>query len=118
MKAKTPQDIKQYKDNYSEPKFWKKIANVAKGAGKKTIYMALLLFYVLKSGQVSTEDKVKICGALGYFILPLDLIADAIPVLGFSDDIGALAWALHTVWKNITPEMKELAQKKTDELFA
>ena len=117
MENKTPQDIEKYKGNYSESKLWDKVKSVAKKAGVKTTYIVLLLFYILKSPDVTKEVKAKICGALGYFILPLDLVPDAVPMFGFADDLSALAWALHTVWKNITPEIKQQAQKKLLELF-
>ena len=38
-----------------------------------------------------------IYGALAYFVLPVDAVPDAIPVAGFTDDLGALAAALGTV---------------------
>ena len=115
--SKVPQNIESYQSNYSESGLWKKVKSVAKKAGVKTIYMVLLLHYVLKSPDVSLEDKAKIYGALGYFILPIDLIPDFIPVVGYSDDVAALAFALHAVWKNVTPEIKEQAQRKLREWF-
>ena len=115
--SKVPQDIESYQSNYSESGLWKKVKSVTKKAGIKTIYMVLLLHYVLKSPDVPLEDKAKIYGALGYFILPIDLIPDFIPVVGYSDDVAALAFALHAVWKNVTPEIKERAQRKLREWF-
>ena len=115
--SKVPQNIESYQSNYTESGLWKKVKSVAKKAGIKTIYMVLLLHYVLKSPDVPLEDKAKIYGALGYFILPIDLIPDFIPVVGYSDDVAALAFALHTVWKNVTPEIKEQAQRKLREWF-
>lgn len=115
--SKVPQNIESYQSNYSESGLWKKVKSVAKKAGIKTIYMVLLLHYVLKSPDVPLEDKAKIYGALGYFILPIDLIPDFIPVVGYSDDVAALAFALHAVWKNVTPEIKEQAQRKFREWF-
>lgn len=115
--SKVPQIIESYQSNYSESGLWKKVKSVAKKAGIKTIYMVLLLHYVLKSPDVPLEDKAKIYGALGYFILPIDLIPDFIPVVGYSDDVAALAFALHAVWKNVTPEIKEQAQRKLKEWF-
>ena len=115
--SKVPQNIESYQSNYSESGLWKKVKSVAKKAGIKTIYMVLLLHYVLKSPDVPLEDKAKIYGALGYFILPIDLIPDFIPVVGYSDDVAALAFALHAVWKNVTPEIKEQAQRKLREWF-
>ena len=115
--SKVPQNIESYQSNYSESGLWKKVKSVAKKAGIKTIYMVLLLHYVLKSPDVSLEDKAKIYGALGYFILPIDLIPDFIPAVGYSDDVAALAFALHAVWKNVTPEIKEQAQRKLREWF-
>lgn len=115
--SKVPQNIESYQSNYSESGLWKKVKSVAKKAGIKTIYMVLFLHYVLKSPDVPLEDKAKIYGALGYFILPIDLIPDFIPVVGYSDDVAALAFALHAVWKNVTPEIKEQAQRKLREWF-
>ena len=115
--SKVPQNIESYQSNYSESGLWKKVKSVAKKAGIKTIYMVLLLHYVLKSPDVPLEDKARIYGALGYFILPIDLIPDFIPAVGYSDDVAALAFALQAVWKNVTPEIKEQAQRKLREWF-
>lgn len=114
---KVPQNIECYQSEFSESGLWKKVKTVAKKAGIKTIYMVLLLHYVLKSPNVSIEDKAKIYGALGYFILPFDLIPDFIPIVGYSDDMAALAYALHAVWKNVTPEIKQQAQQKLRSWF-
>lgn len=114
---KAPQNIENYQSEYSESGLWKKVKTVAKKAGIKTIYMVLLLHYVLKSPNVSIEDKAKIYGALGYFILPIDLIPDYIPIVGYSDDVAALAYALHAVWKNVTPAIKQQAQQKLRSWF-
>ncbi|MCH4155276.1 MAG: DUF1232 domain-containing protein [Muribaculaceae bacterium] len=107
-----PKDLESYSGHYSEPKFWDKLTKVAKLAGVKVIYASLLLFYVLRSPEVSIADKAKIYGALGYFILPIDFIPDTIPIAGYSDDLAALMWALHSVSKNITPEIKNQAKFK------
>lgn len=114
---KVPQNIESYQSKYSESGLWSKVKSVAKKAGVKTIYMVLLLYYALKSPSTSIKDKAKIYGALGYFILPLDLIPDGIPFVGYTDDITALASILHSIWKNITPEIKQQALQKLDNWF-
>ena len=97
--------------------FGKKLPKVARKAGSKLVYCVLLLYYVLKSPAVSRTDKSKIYGALGYFILPFDILPDFIPIAGFTDDLSAVIWAVHVVWKNITPEIKALAAARTREIF-
>ncbi|MDR3259255.1 MAG: DUF1232 domain-containing protein [Fusobacteriaceae bacterium] len=86
-----------YSKNYSDDDFWNKLKKFAKKAGFKVICYAVALFYVLKSGNVDLKTKGMILGALGYFILPLDLIPDFIPVAGFTDDAGALMMAFKFV---------------------
>lgn len=117
MAYKTGRDLTKYQGHYSENNFWSKLSKVAKSAGVKVVYAALLLFYVLKSKDTSGEDRAKIVGALGYFILPLDLIPDWLPALGFTDDLAALTWALYAVAKNLTPDVKANAKAKLSEWF-
>ena len=81
------------------------------------VYAVLLLYYVLRNPNVSTADKSKIYGAFGYFILPTDLILDIIPLAGYTDDMAAIMWAIHTAAKNITPEIKAKAKAKLGEWF-
>ena len=117
MNTIVPKNIERYRSHYKESDLWSKIKSVAKKAGVKVIYAALLLYYILDSPDVSKADKAKIYGALGYFILPLDIIPDVIPVVGYSDDLAALLWALQAVWSNITPEIKAKAMNKLQEWF-
>lgn len=114
---KPPKDIEKYQGHYDESKLGSKLPRVARKAGSKLVYCVLLLYYVLRSKTVSNADKTKIYGALGYFLLPLDILPDFIPLAGYTDDLTAVLWALHTVWKNITPEIKAQAAAKTREWF-
>ena len=114
---KRPNNIENYQENYSESKLQRKLTSVARWAGAKVVYAVLLLYYVLRNPNVSMADKSKIYGALGYFILPTDLILDFIPLAGYSDDMAAIMWAVHTVRRNITPEIKSQAKEKLGEWF-
>ena len=117
MDDKSPKDVTRYQKHYSEKGLLEKIGATFKKAGLKVIYYVLLLYYVLNDENTPMQHKMIIIGALGYFILPVDLIPDFIPVVGYSDDVAALAFALHAVWKNVTPEIKEQAQRKLREWF-
>ena len=114
---KRPNNIENYQENYSESKLQRKLTSVARWAGAKVVYAVLLLYYVLRNPNVSMADKSKIYGALGYFILPTDLILDFIPLAGYSDDMAAIMWAIHTVRRNITPEIKSQAKEKLGQWF-
>jgi uncharacterized membrane protein YkvA (DUF1232 family) len=107
----------KYGDSYDEESFWEKIKKVAKMAGCKLVYAALLLYYALCSNTVSTADKALIIGSLGYFILPFDLIPDFIPMVGYVDDLAALVFTVKKVYDNITPEISARARQKVTELF-
>lgn len=113
-----PDNIEQYQGNYSESGFWNKVRKVAGKAGAKVIYVALILYYELTDPNVSPKEKAIIIGALGYFILPLDLIPDAIPVAGFTDDLAALVAAYSYVKGHLTPEVKLRARSKLSEWFS
>ena len=83
----------------------------------KVIYYVLLLYYVLMDENTPWEQKGIIIGALGYFILPIDLIPDFIPVAGYADDVAALTACIKTVVDNITPWIKQRAVQKLTDWF-
>ena len=56
--------------------------------------------------------KAVIAGALGYFILPIDLLPDFLPFAGMADDWAALIAAVSYVASAITGIHKEKARKK------
>ena len=94
-----------------------KLAAVAKNLGKKTLWYVLLLYYTLESDEVSLGNKAIIMGALGYLILPIDLIPDVVPVLGLTDDAAAIKLAYDTVKASITPEIERKAKEKLAQWF-
>jgi len=59
---------------------------------------------VIPAGQQSLKSQPKwkkiiiVLLALIYVISPLDLIPDVIPVIGWLDDLGVLAWAARQVF--------------------
>ena len=110
-------NLDDYAQYFNDTKLWKKLKKVAKKAGRKAVYYVLVLYYVSRDPAVPTGLKLKVLGALGYFILPLDFIPDVILGLGFTDDLAALAWALFTMRKHITPEVEKKARERLREWF-
>lgn len=107
----------KYSEEYSEEKLFTKILKFAKKAGIKIIYVVLLLFYTLQKSTTPKWVKTAIIGALGYFILPIDLIPDFIPIAGYTDDYGALLAALGVTAFYIDAESKENARQKLHDWF-
>jgi uncharacterized membrane protein YkvA (DUF1232 family) len=108
---------KSYKNYYSENKLFSKLKKYAKKAGTKVVYAILILFYAMKKPEISMKEKLIVIGALGYFIAPIDSIPDFIPVAGFTDDFGALMFALIKIARHVDDEVKEKAKNKLDSWF-
>ena len=68
--------LNNYQKYFSQSGFSSKVLSLAKRAGGKLLYPAFVLYTAYKSNEVSIKDKAIIIGALGYFILPKDLISD------------------------------------------
>ncbi len=111
--ASTAESFMSY---FSPEKLFSKISDVAKKAGVKVIYAALLLYYAMFDKEVPMSDKAIVIGALGYFILPLDFIPDFLPG-GFVDDGGALVLAVKNIWSNISVNTHRQAKAKLNEWF-
>jgi len=110
-------DFMSYANRFSQKDFVEKISRIAKRAGAKLVYAALLLYYTLQSDRISTKDKAIIVGALGYMISPIDVIPDAIPIAGLTDDLAVLIYVLKKIWVDVDPEVKERAKEKLNSWF-
>lgn len=110
-------DFMAYKDKFTESGFVEKISRIAKRAGSKLVYAALILYYTLESDKVSLKDKAIIVGALGYLISPLDVVPDAFPIIGLGDDLAVLVFVLKKIWGDVSEDVKAKAHAKLSKWF-
>jgi len=109
--------FQEYNKQFSENLFWIKVKKMARSAGVKVVYSALLLFYTYRRRETPKWAKKVIIGALGYFISPIDAIPDLTPFLGYTDDLSVLAFALSTLAFFINKEVKESARRTLNKWF-
>ena len=106
-----------YEKHFSESELWNKVAKIGKTIGATVIYPVILLFTLLKSDEINLKEKAMIIGALGYFILPADLIPDVIAGVGFTDDLAALGAIISALASCITIEMQNESKQKCHDLL-
>lgn len=76
-KSMNKTDYAAYARHFSVEELTRKLSE-NKGIGRTVLKKIYELWYVLKSPATPTWAKALIVGALGYFILPLDAVADLI----------------------------------------
>ena len=112
-------EIQRYGTYFSEKSFWKKIERVAKKVGATVLRPVFTLYYMLQDEKVPLQHKAYIIGALGYFILPFDLIPESVlPIIGFTDDVAGVAFLFKKGEGRITPGMRGKTDQKKMELFS
>jgi uncharacterized membrane protein YkvA (DUF1232 family) len=110
-------DENEFEAAYSESGFWKKLKTYAVTAGKDVVENALLLFYAAQEEKAPAWAKATIAAALGYFIVPLDAVADLTPAVGYADDLGVLVLAIAAVAAYINDDVRAKAQDKMQSWF-
>lgn len=101
----------KYRRHYSDSRFWHKVRRYAKTAGRAVLEPALKMYYAARDPSTPKWAKNTIYGALGYLILPADVLPDILPAVGFSDDLGILIAALGVTAAHIKPEHTAKAQQ-------
>lgn len=97
---------------------WDGMKSYAAKVGRVAARPVLLLYYVMRSEETPTKDKLVIFGALAYVILPVDLLnAKRLPIIGWIDEVVSLAVAVRRMQKYITPEMERRADSQIDRWF-
>jgi len=106
-----------YIRKFSESKFWLKLSRYARQAGTKTVYSALLLFYAYRRKDTPYWAKNIVLGTLGYFLSPIDALPDLTPIIGYTDDIGVLAFGLATIAAYVNEEVRKNARGQMTKWF-
>lgn len=66
------------------------------------------LISALDNPETPTHMKALIIGAIGYIVLPLDLIPDFTPVVGYTDDLASAAGVVASVAAYTNFSLEEL----------
>lgn len=102
---------------YSGPRLSAKLRRASAVLGRNAVMTILTLYHCLRDADTPTWAKGVIVGALGYLILPADLVPDIIPGAGYGDDWAALVGALGTVAAYVKDLQKTTAAAQTEKLF-
>lgn len=90
-------------------RFWDKLKRVA---GRIPFAEDLVAaFYCATDSGTPSRVKLILIGAIAYFVLPTDAVADLLPLIGFADDAAVLAAAITQVAGSITEEHRARARK-------
>lgn len=109
--------LKKYQPHYEEDKFWEKMKAFLKKAGRELLERALRLYYCSKDENTPLWVKNLIIAGLGYFILPLDLVPDVLPIVGLADDLSVLGMVISAVSAYLKDEHLKQAEDKIHNLF-
>jgi len=97
---KTEEDFEYGKDEVEE-KLWEKVERT----GKKVSFIkdVLALYKYMMDENVQWYRKSIVVGALIYFITPIDLIPDIMPLVGYMDDLGVITAVLKYLGHELIP---------------
>ena len=109
--------LSSYGEYFNAETFLQKVKGIAIKAGSKVVYQALLLYSLFVGESVPIRIKFLIGGALGYLLLPTDLVPDFIIGLGFADDLAAISFVLSQIDEYRTDEVENNANALFEEIF-
>lgn len=115
--GKLEQMIEGKEQHFSNQRFLNKVKKYGVKLGFTGLHGGATLYVALKGSSMPKSDKMVILGALGYFILPFDVVADLLPVIGLSDDLFLLTAALTKVSMRIDDDMKQEAHVLLKNMF-
>jgi len=90
-------------------KFWR----TAKKAARQIPFMeeVVAAYYCAMDKKTPVRAKGILLAALGYFVLPVDVIPDFVLGLGFTDDLAVLTAAITAVSAHIKPAHRLAAKR-------
>ncbi len=111
-----PPEAAAERDSYVRSSFWDKLKSVA--AKIPFAETAIAAFFCSIDPATPMRVRMTLMGALAYFILPIDVVPDVLPLIGFSDDAAILALAIKLVGDQITPAHRLRAREMLEGMAA
>lgn len=118
MKQITQSDLAKYEKKYDRKLAYRMLKKLRKVTRKKPALLSKPVGVVveclghflsaLDNPSLPVKEKIKIVCAVAYIISPIDLVPDAIPILGFSDDAAAAKLVINTAFQYSTFSLQEL----------
>lgn len=103
-RAMTPEGKKTILENFNE-----KVRRV--GGMEKVIHKLKLMYRYFRAPDVPAAKKGLAGAALLYFLLPIDVVIDWIPIVGYMDDLTAVM----IVWRFLSRELEEFERNAGNE---
>ena len=96
----TPEKVEKAEE-YVDERLWVKLEKF----GKKLSFARdlLALYQYMMDPAVSWHRKSIVVGALVYFIVPIDVIPDLAPLVGYLDDLGVVTAVLKFLGHELIP---------------
>ncbi len=95
-----------------------KIPSILRSMRKKTkqisaplLYAALLMYYAMIRNDTPKWAKRIILGGFVYLFTPIDAVPDIAPIIGYTDDLGVMFYALVLVAAYIDPQVRSSAMR-------
>jgi uncharacterized membrane protein YkvA (DUF1232 family) len=97
-----------------ERSFWDKMRKYIRRV--PFVEEAVAGYYCAIDPATPLQVKAVLFGALAYFVLPIDIVPDIMPWLGFTDDAAVLYAALRTVAPHIKTNHRAQARTAIDRM--
>jgi uncharacterized membrane protein YkvA (DUF1232 family) len=88
------------------------ILRIVRKGGIRLIYSALLLYYAFKRQDLPAWARSIVIGVIGYLLSPIDSIPDITPIVGYTDDLGVLSYALVLIAAYVNDEVRAKAKSR------
>jgi uncharacterized membrane protein YkvA (DUF1232 family) len=99
-----------------ERRFWAKVRRVLARIPFAEDLVAA--YYCALDRDTPAYVRAVLCGALAYFLLPVDMMPDFLAVVGFTDDASVLAAALAAVGRHLQPKHRAQARRSLERFAA
>ena len=96
--------------------FWVKLRRVMRHVPFLDDLVAV--YYCARDPRTPAHVKAILLGAIGYFIVPIDVIPDVMAWFGFADDAAVLYAAIRSVAPHLNDSHRHLARQALDRLLA